>query len=165
MNKEKSEYEQDLEIDKYALDTECMEQPQKFIKWSERLAETTAERDRADQKVEVTKARLEKEMRSNPAYYGLEKATDAAVKAAVIAHKDTQQAIEEWIDAKYRMSILFAAKEGMEQKRSMLENLIKLFLSGYWADPKLPKEAKEALANEGTEKQKALLNKKLLKKG
>ena len=154
MAEEKSEYEKDLEIDKYALDLECIDQPRKFLRWAEALAEATAEKDRADQKLEVTKAQIEQEVRANPEGSGIEKVTEATIKSFVTTSPKVAVAQDRWIEAKHRVNILFAAKEALEQRKSMLENLVKLFLSGYWSDPKIKSETKDTLTKGADEAQK-----------
>jgi hypothetical protein len=161
MAEDKVGYEKDLEIDKYALDTECMDQPRKFSHWAEVLAEATAERDRADQNVDVVKAQIETAMRADPVTWGLDKVTDASIKAAVTQNDKVVHTVEALIKAKYRVNVLFAAKEAFEQRKSMLENLVKLFLSGYWSDPRIPKEGTEAGGRASEDLQKNMLNKKL----
>jgi hypothetical protein len=132
-----TEFEKDLEIDKFSLDAECLDQPRKFMKWSADYADSLAERDRADQKLEVTKAQVEQEVRKNPELYGLDKVTEASIKAAVTISREVDVAFEEWVEAKHRVGIMMAAREALEQRKNMLENLVKLFLSGYWSDPKV----------------------------
>lgn len=153
------DYKKDLEIDKYALDAECMDQPRKFMEWSENLADAMAELDRADQKLDVKKAQVEQDIRKDPDKYYVDKVTDASVKAAVTVDGQVKEAHEAWVQAKHQVGILMAARGAMEQRRSMLENLVKLFLSGYWADPKVKPEHKETMAKESFEKQKEALNK------
>ncbi len=157
-------YERDLEIDKYALDAECMDQPRRFIHWAELLAEATAMKDRSDQALEVTKAQVEQEVRINPEAFGIDKVTEAAIKSHTTTHPKVIKAYEEWVQAKYQVNILFAAKEALEQRKSMLENLVKLFLSGYWSDPKIKGEAKEVLSKEADNEQKRGLDKSRLAK-
>lgn len=151
------EYEKDLEIDKYALDAECMDQPRRFIHWAEALAEASSVRDRMDQSLDVTLAQTEMKVRKDPTAYGLEKVTDASVKALVTIDPFVVKAEELLIQAKHRVNILFAAKEAFEQRKSMLENLVKLFLSGYWSDPKIKGEAKETLSKGADDAQKKKL--------
>lgn len=153
-------YKEDLEIDKYSLDSECVGQPQKFMAWSEKMAEATAERDRADQNLEVVKAQVEQAVRKDPDAFGLDKVTEGSIKSAVTIHPEVQEANERWIQAKYNASILMSAKDAMEQRRSMLEILIKLFLSGYWADPKVPREDALTLSKDADRVQKVRLNRK-----
>jgi hypothetical protein len=162
----KTEFEKDLEIDKYSLDAECLDQPRKFMEWSQDYADAVSEQDRADQKLEVVKAQVEMEARKNPESFGLEKVTDNSIKAAVTMSKKVMEAHEAWVMTKHQVNVLRAGREALEQRKTMLENLVKLFLSGYWADPKIKPEAKEALAEEGAEKQKQGLSKnpRLLKK-
>ena len=155
-----NEFEQDLRMDKYSLDLECLNQPRLFTKWADKLADAVAERDRADQKVEVVKAEVEQSIRVNPQKYGIDKVTEATIKSYVTTSQEVNKAIEDWIQAKHVVGLLMSAKEAMEQRKSMLEELVKLYLSGYWADPKIPKESKEEMSNRNIVEQGKLLQKR-----
>lgn len=145
-----NEYEIDLEIDKYSLDTECMDQARKFAKWARLLADAIKEKD-------MLKSRLSLNIRTNPEVYGLGKTTESGVQSAIESDK-------EYIQARYNVNVLTGAKDAMEQRKSMIEYLIKLFLSGYWAEPKIPQKEMEEIASISTEEQKQELRKRMGKK-
>lgn len=151
------DYQKDLEIDKYALDTECLDQARQFMVWSEGLADAMAERDRIEQKTKVMEAQTEQSIRNNPEGYG-GKLTEAGIKSYVITNPEVMQIREESIEATHKVNIIMAAKQAMEQRRSMLENLVKLYLSGYWADPKVKQEDKETIDKGTTKQMKDILN-------
>ena len=153
-----NDYEKDLEIDKYALDAECLDQAHKFAKWSEGLADAFSERDRMEQALNVTKAQVDKDIRTTPAQFGLEKVTETAVLNLVILDKRTQKAEADLIQANHTVGLYMTAKGAFEQRKSMIENLIKLFLSGYWSDPKVEKKSKEEMTGKATEEQKKALS-------
>jgi len=144
------DYNTDLEIDKYSLDMECMDQPRKFAKWSELLADAIKEKD-------TLKAKLSLNIRTNPEAYGLGKTTESGVQSAI-------ESDEEYIQARYNVNVLTGAKDAMEQRRSMIEYLIKLFLSGYWAEPRIPQKEREEINSVSTGDQKQELKKRMDKK-
>lgn len=158
------DYNQDIEIDKYSLDTECIDQPRKFMKWASLLADALKERDEAKQFLKVTETKISLEIRSDPKSFGLDKITESAVESVVINQKQVVEAGQRLIDAQYNVNILSAAKEAQEQRRSMLENLIKLFLSGYWAEPRIPQKEREEVTSVSTNEQKRELKKRMDKK-
>ena len=49
--------------------------------------------------------------------------------------------MEEYQNAEYEYSILNTAVKALEQKKSALENLVKLHLGGYFSEPAQDKEA------------------------
>jgi hypothetical protein len=153
-----NDYEKELEIDKYALDTECLDQPRRFMVWSEQLATASAERDRTEQQRKIIEAQVEQKIRGNPDAYG-GKLTEAGIKSHITINSEVIDAQKAEIDASYRVNVLLSAKQAFEQRRSMLENLVKLFLSGYWAEPKIKEEEGQALTKASSEEQKAVLNK------
>lgn len=151
-------YEKDLEIDKFALDAECLDQPHRFMTWSKQWADAIAERDRLEQKVKIVEAQVEQNIRNNPESYG-GKLTEAGIKSLVTTSSEVIQIREELIEISHQANTLLAARQAMEQRRSMLENLVKLFLSGYWADPKIKQETSQALTQTESERQREALNK------
>lgn len=155
------DYQEDLKIDKYALDTECLDQSRRFAQWSENLANALTERDRADQKIKIIEAQVEQDIRIRPQnYIGTDgKLTEAGVRSLVLLNEEVRLAREEHIDAVHKVNIMTTAKQAFEQRRSMIENLVKLYLSGYWADPKIKKEDDHSLGQISTDKEIEALSK------
>ena len=153
------DFEKDSTIDKYNLDLEWEKQPQLYGKYAKAHAKAIAERDRIWQKRKVTKA---EQMLSILNFYndqGIKKPTDPALDAEIRTSKEHKQVSEELIDANEKVALMDAAKWAMQQKRDALENMVKLHLAGYWADPKIPQEAKE----QSDEKTRRRLKKSLRK--
>lgn len=150
------DYQKDLEIDKFALDAECLDQARRFMVWSEQLANAMADRDHTEQKLKVTEAQVEQNIRNNPP---VEKLTEAGVKSLIILNEGVKKIHEEFIEASHKANIMLAAKQAMEQRRSMLENLVKLYLSGYWADPKIKAEDGDKMTQASTNREQQALEK------
>jgi len=144
-NQYKSEYEEDLSIDKDALDKELVTYSEVFMKWSEYLAEAMAERDDKRSEIEIKKAQLDKEIRVAPKDFGLEKVTESAISNVITENEKIQELNKEYAEFVKRVNILSAARDAMNHKRRMLEKVVELFLAGYWSDPKLRKESKNEL--------------------
>lgn len=157
------EYEEDLKIDKFSLDAECIDQPRKFMKWASLLADAMKERDETKQSLNLIRTEISLKARSNPSMFGIDKVTEASIQAAVDSDGNVTKTSDRLIQTQYNVNVLGAAKEAMEQRRSMLENLIKLFLSGYWAEPRVPKQDQEDLTAVGTKEQKQELKKRMNK--
>ncbi|HUW44467.1 MAG TPA: hypothetical protein VMW50_01605 [Dehalococcoidia bacterium] len=133
-----SQFQQDKEIDPSQLDVECVRQSDRFFHWSEMAVEAGYRVDRAKLKLDVTKARLEMKCRQKPANFGLIKATESGIEAAVLAHEDYYATYRAWLDAKREQKMLDAAVASMESKRRMLDNLIRLHGQQYFAGPSTP---------------------------
>jgi hypothetical protein len=154
---EVTEIEKDLDIDKNNLDVECIDQPRRFMRWSVEYAEAIRIRDEAKRKASVTKSNVNLDIRSRPSAYGIEKATEGSINAALESNEEVNTAEKAISDAQYAVNIFGAAKEALDQRRSMLERLVALYISGYYSQVKLGTEAVGKLSDEATAHQKSLL--------
>lgn len=145
-----SEYQQDLTIDKNALDYEWQRQPNLFQKYAEEAANANWERDQAKENIEIVKAGIHKEVSENPNVFGIEKVTVDAVKSAVTSHEKVKKAVKKFLRLKYEAEILMSAKQAFEHKKTALEHMAKLYLSGYWSSPRISNESKEEVRKEKT---------------
>lgn len=152
-----TEIEQDLGIDKDNLDFECMDQPKRFFRWSVTYAEAVRSRDEAKRKASIVKSNINLDVRSRPEEYGLTKPTEGSISAVVDSSEEVNKAEVVVSDAQYAVNIYSAAKEALDQRRSMLEKLVALYISGYYSQVKLGTEQVGKLADEATEHQKTLL--------
>jgi len=169
-------FDKDVEIDKLGLDIECIDQPRRFKRWSDAAADARRERTKAKQRLKVMKAEAMLEIRSDPndvrrltsegkvVRCKLDKVTDPIVTAMVEAHPDVVNHVVLLADAEHNVEILEGAKESFQDRKKELENLVHLYLSGYWAQPKLPQEETGKLSEKGSEAQEASLQKGMREK-
>jgi hypothetical protein len=130
-------FENDLQIDKFSLDDEWLNQSILYYTWSKNQADAVAERDKAKQQLELTKSQLDVNIRSFPDRYKIEKVTEAAVQNTIIADSSYQEALSEYQTAVYNVNVLSGGLEALNHKKYALENLTKLFLSGYWTEARV----------------------------
>lgn len=133
-------YEQDIRIDETALDVEWLEQPSLMMKYARVAIEARKKLDQAKEALDVAKAELDKNIRSNPERFGLEKITEGAITSAILTHKDYAKANQEMIEAKYQTDMANAAVRAVEARKDALENLVRLFGQSYFAGPKMPRD-------------------------
>ena len=152
-----TQIEKDLEIDKDNLDFACLDQPRRFMKWSVEYAEAIRIRDEAKRSASVIKANTNLDIRTRPSEYGIEKATEGSINAALESNEEVNKAEKEISDAQYAVNIYSAAKEALDQRRSMLERLVALYISGYYSQVKLDTTQVGKIGDEATEHQKSLL--------
>jgi hypothetical protein len=148
----KMDYEKDIEIDESALDIEWLEQPRLMLKYAKNAAEMQLDLDKAKQDLDIAKAEADKAIRENPERFGLEKVTEAAVSNAILISKDYKQAYQTYLDTKYEVDMARGAVNAFEQRKSALENLVRLHGQQYFAGPRVPHDLKELRA----EKQKQI---------
>lgn len=166
-DKEISEIQQDLDIDKDNLHFESIDQPKRFFKWARKMAEASKETKRAKRAIAVIRAEVSSLIRTNPSNYGLEKITDAAVQSAVEQNEEVKKVEEEYIEACYNMDIYEAAKWAMTDRKISIEGLIKLYNEGYWSRPRtdsLGQDTMNTLIDNASAEQKEKLNQIMLRR-
>jgi hypothetical protein len=129
------------EIDKYRLDLEWIRQPKMTRYYNEKLAKAKKRMTLAKAAVKVREAEVGKKVRVKPKKYGISKLTEAAIASTVTAlvfSKDCDEYME-LVDAEFEVNMLIAAQETLRDRRKALEDLVALYFSGYFADPKKPK--------------------------
>lgn len=133
-----------LAVDKHALDEEWIRQPDLIRKATDMLADVTFIRDKARAKLSYESAKLANIIRSDPDEYGIvDKVTDAKVKEIVTATDHIYQMEQDYYDAEAEVIATNGVRRALEHKKSQLEELTRLFLSGYWAKPYISQEDRE----------------------
>jgi hypothetical protein len=155
-----SDYEKDLTINEGRLDREWIEQPSRYMKYSELSAQWDSKAKRAKEKVEITKAELYKQIKEEASESG-DKITDKGIEASILTHKKYKEAMEEYLEANEKSSIYYSAVKAFEHRKSALENLVKLHIGGYFSTPK---EGGEVVAGEISKSAKDQYNEKRRKK-
>jgi hypothetical protein len=138
IQKSKLNYEKDVAIDPDAIDVGCLDQPQLMLKVTRLEAELEKAEDIAKEKRDLVKAEIDKEVRSNPEKFKIEKVTEVSVTSAVLSDERYKKASAEYIDAKYESKCATGAVKSFEHRKSMLETLSKLHGQSYFAGPSVP---------------------------
>ncbi len=133
-------YEQDVSIDETALDVEWLQQSNLMYKYARHQAETKKAMDEAKERLDFIKAKLEMDIRANPESYGLSKVTESAIASTILLQPEYQEVSKKYIEAKYENEVAAAAVRAIDQKRTALENLVKLLSVSYFAGPSAPRD-------------------------
>lgn len=133
-------YEQDVSIDETALDVEWLQQANLMYKYARYQAETKKAMDEAKERLDFIKAKLEMDIRANPENYGLSKVTESAVASTILLQPEYQEASKKYIGARYENDVAAAAVRAIDQKKTALENLVKLLSVSYFAGPSAPRD-------------------------
>jgi len=158
------DYKKDLQTTSEDLDKHWLEQPMSFAKWGEEWANAVAAKDRAKQKLDVTKAEIDRDIRKDYKKFGFDsKPTEGAITAAITLSSKYQAVYEEYIEAVHDVNIMVVAKTAFEHRKKQLDNLTGLFLAGYFTRPKL-QGANDPDYPLGSPQQKALQKSTLKKK-
>ncbi len=137
------DYEKDIQIDESALDAMWLDQPSLMFKYAKNAAEMRRELDLAKEKLDLVKAELDKEIRTNPDKFGIEKITEAVVTNTMITTLKYKKANDEFLNVKYEVDVAQAAVVAMSQRKDALENLVRLHGQQYFAGPKVPHDISE----------------------
>ncbi len=134
------DYDKDVRIDETALDVECLDQPSLMVKYTRLLADAEQRLDEAKEALDLVKAELDKEIRSDPDRFDLAKATETSVANAVIMQPEYAEASNRMIEAKYEAKVLAGVVRAIDARKTMLETLVKLHGQQYFAGPNVPRD-------------------------
>lgn len=137
------DYEEFMEIDEDSLDVEWLEQPKKMVQMVKIAAKVKINMERAKDNLAQVKAELAKKVRAAPEKYGIEKITIDAVNDVVQTDAKYIEAYEEYLEAVYENEVASGSVKATEQRKSSLENLVKLHGQQYFAGPKVPRNLSE----------------------
>ena len=122
-------------IDKYKLDEEWENHPKNYRFCAERVAEAEYRQAFLKTQLELAEAEVELAVRKDPTSYGIEKVTEAVVKALVITDPKVRQAKQKFIQAEHDTDVAKVAVRTLDHKKASLEGDTQLFLAGYFARP------------------------------
>lgn len=143
--------DRDLHIDESALDVEWLQQPRLFMKYASAAADKRRSLDKAKEKLDLVKANLDSSIRKNPAEYDIVKVTEATVSNAIIKEDEYQDATVDYIHAKQEYELTQAAVRAMDQRKTALEDLVRLHGQQYFAGPREPRDLPEEVKKQRRE--------------
>jgi hypothetical protein len=138
----KFNYTEELQIDPDALDVEWLMQPQLYVKYADLYVNAEVYYDRSKEKVEFIKATLDSHIRNNATQYvksGM-KLTESSINSIIITDIEYVKALNVLYAAKKTLKLLGVALKAFEQRKSALENLVKLHGQSYFASPNINSE-------------------------
>lgn len=136
-----SDYQNDVKIDADALDIEWVRHPAKYMKWAERAAHADKNAKAKKEKLDLVYAKIDNELREVTE----KKITEKMIESQIYLDERYKKASEEWREAIYDANVLQSAVRAMEQKKSALENLVKLWAGAYFSGPKSPRDIREEI--------------------
>lgn len=133
MEIDRTEYINDLEIDKYNLDSAILAQPGLYAKYSNLWARAESERLQSKEALAVCDAELDKEARMQIANMG-GKVTEANVQSYIVTHAEHKEAFCAYIAATEVANLLATAQKAFEHRRSGISDLVRLYTSNYFSE-------------------------------
>jgi len=137
-----SDFKENIQIDKYSLDQEFEKHPMLYHEFAMDMIQAEDEKDRAKDQLELLRAELDVAIRNNPKAFQMEKVTEAAINSTIIQTERFKVAQDYYNSCVSNFKILKVAVESLNQKKTALENLVKLYLGEYYSK-EVPKEIKE----------------------
>lgn len=142
-----------FDIDKGRLDDELENQPKLFLKYSLKLADAKRDLEAAKAALDLTYAETDSNVRLNPEKFGLEKATEPAIKQAILSSKRYKEADAEVRRVKHDADVFQAYVSALDHRKRALEGLIELLKLDYWAAPRMPKGGIPESVTDATKKE------------
>ena len=127
-----------LEIDRNGLDEEWENQPKLAFKYSEILADAKEQLDAKRDELAVLEAELALKIRADPEEFGIEKPTEKAIEHLITVDEDVIRLKGDIRAAKHRVDVVSGVCNSLEHRKRALENLVQLWLSSYFAEPRAP---------------------------
>jgi predicted ATP-dependent endonuclease of OLD family len=95
--------------------------------------------DQKKEALDLVKAHLDQEIRSNPSEFGIEKITEQVMLNTIIDQVPYKEAFAEYLEAKFEADVAQGAVRAFDARKDALENLVRLNGQQYFAGPKMPR--------------------------
>lgn len=125
-------FEKDISINKYKLDEECLSHSARFAYYAGACAVAKTNVSKASDNLKFVMAEANLRIRKNYAENG-QKFTEAVIASELEVDKEVLNAKEQVRDAEEVYGRLQVAVQAMDSRRSELDNLVKLYVTGYFS--------------------------------
>jgi len=133
--KKERDYYEELQINKFKLEEEWIQQPEKAMYWAERAAIAQREYEDLELKKKITKAKLYKKYRSEFEKEKI-KVTDTMIDAFVRTDPEYEEISNKLIAAKENASVMDSAKWNFMTRKNSLEKIQEGIIVGLFSDPR-----------------------------
>ncbi len=139
------DYKEDVNINPGELDVEWLKQATLYAKYSQLAPDANDRVRKLEQKLKVIRSQLilEASEKGEEILGKGVKPTGQPIEAYYRTHEKHIEAKKELFEAMYEAEMINNALFSLQQKKTALENLTKLVLSGYFAAPSIPRELGE----------------------
>lgn len=135
-------FQEELSIDKYKLDEECISHSSRYAYYSEAQAVAKSNVSKAKDKLELVESESNLKIRKKFADEG-QKVTESVISCTLAMDSEVIQAKAELREAEEIFGRLSVAVQAFEHRKAELDNLVKLYCAGYYSTP----SAKEGVKN------------------
>ena len=186
---EEKDFSEELAIDPYTLEEDCLQQPGLYRKYSLLFEEAQVTLHQKEEQLSILKTETKDDLErtyaelynqavgsKEPETIGLVKSTVDAVKSWIMTHKEyitaqdywnteRERLYNEYLEARSAVGWFRSALESIKQRRDQLGNLVQLWHDQYYVGPPLPRDIPagkrygDRQREAGTNQQRAGLNK------
>ena len=151
------DFERDLAINKFWLDEECLTHPQLYYHYSELYAEAKHKVGSLADSLKLRMGEANIEIRNRFIKKEL-KFTEAVINSEVEKDESVLEIREALRTAELAQARLGAAVSAFEHRKSQLDNLVRLFVAGYFSSPVSGGREKESIGERVSKEARAGLN-------
>lgn len=134
------DFAKDIKINKGELHKEWLKQSGLYMFYSEEWASAVKKRDHLKQEIEAKNAELLTGIIKRAIDSGEKKPTEKAIEAEIALDIGMQERQTKLIDLNEEVNLLSSGLKALEHKKKALENLVTLYLAGYYSSPKEPEQ-------------------------
>ena len=153
------DFEKDISINKYKLDEECLSHSSLYFRYSSMQADAKTRVSKAKDNLELVEAERNLAIRKTLSESGT-KVTEAMITSALIVDKGVIEAKNQVREAEDVFMKLSVAVQAFEHRKSELDNLVKLYCSGYYSVPNSGSDVKKDINEQTSSAVRRNLNKK-----
>ena len=125
-----------LDMDPNCMDEIWLEQPRLYHKYAKKLATAKQKLEEDKAELELCKAELDRDIRSNPSEFNLEKITENVVSNTIITQEKYRALQAQMLDTKHQVDVLQVAVTTLDHRKRALENLVNLHGQDYFSAPR-----------------------------
>lgn len=153
------DFEKDISINKFKLDEECISHSSLYFRYSSMQADAKTRLSKAKDNLELVEAERNMAIRKSLSDSGA-KITEAMINSALITDEEVIEAKTKVREAEDIFAKLSVAVQAFEHRKSELDNLVKLYCSGYYSVPSSSPEANKNINEQTSNAVRKNLNKK-----
>jgi hypothetical protein len=140
------EFKKQIKINKGDLDTECMNQPSLHQQIGEQQTKARNLYQKAKSRLKFVEADLATKIRANPSAYHVDKTTKEVVENIVVLQPEYKQADDDLIEISDVLAMLDVIVGSIDDRKSMLRDLVTLRVHSYYSEGDMTKEHRELIA-------------------
>lgn len=152
------DFEKDISINKFHLDEECLSHSSIYARYAEAQAEAKTEVSSAKDNLDLIKSERNIAIRKSLSD-SKEKVTEAMITSYLETDEKVIKAKEKVRKAEDVYGKLSVAVSAFEHRKSELDNLVKLYNSGYFSAPTSSSEIKKNMNEQTSKAMRRSLNK------